>query len=72
METAADAVLDGRQVIPSIATEGKGEYVEVAEEAEPATAEPATAEPATAEPEAEAVVTETPGDDATKAEDTNE
>ncbi len=67
METAADAVLDGRQVIPSTATEGKGEYVEVAAEEEA----PATA---TAEPEAEAVVTEAeaPSSDVTKAEDTNE
>lgn len=38
MEAAANAVMDGRQVIPSSVSEGEGEYVEISEEA-PATAE---------------------------------
>ena len=57
---AADAVLDGRQVIPGASTESEGEYIEVAEEEVPkSVTEPTEEAPATEE---------APGDDADKAE----
>ncbi len=38
MQAAADAVLEGRQVIPTVSSGSEGEYVEVAEEETPETA----------------------------------
>lgn len=66
MQAAADSVLDGRQVIPGVSTEGTGEYVEVAESA-PVVEEVAE----TSEPEivAEEPVAEPASEEAPAADD---